>query len=269
MPPPAGNLSFVETAMNRIQQDTQAIIGMTQPGDVFNPEIMAAGNSGAKLSMALGPNQIIQDNAVRNAADGLKEAVYLVWRTLIQYGDDHGVKKLAASCSPEGVTEFLDYRRWEDMNQFNRKQIHIELALGMMSPENRIARQQLIQQTQMQFVTTLQGLVAQGIFDPVMLDKIKKPYEDTLYAVGVKDSDTYLPTDKEIEKLIQQAQQQQQQAAEAAKTNPAPDAQKDISTAKLNDAKTQQIMAEIAGEDPKSQLSYMSMAEGKGKDFYN
>jgi hypothetical protein len=102
-----------------------------------------------------------------------------------------------------------------------------------------------------------------------MIGKIKKPYEDTLYAVGVKDSDTYLPTDAEIEKLIQQAQQQQAQAAEAAKANPAPDAQKDISAAKLNDAKTQQIMAEISGTDPKSQLSYMSMAEGKGKDFYN
>ena len=269
MPPPAGNLAFVETAMNRIQQDTQAIIGMTQPGDVFNPEIMASGNSGQKLAMALGPNQIIQDNAVRNAADGLKEAVYLVWRTLIQYGDDYGVKKLAATCSPEGITGFLDYQRWENMNQFNRKQIHLELALGMMSSENRIARQQVIQQTQMQFVSTLQGLVAQGIFDMGMIDKIKKPYEDTLYAVGVKDSDTYLPTDEEIQKLIQQAQQQQAQAAEQAKANPAPDAQKDISAAKLNDAKTQQIMAEISGTDPKSQLSYMSMAEGKGKDFYN
>jgi hypothetical protein len=269
IPGPSGNLGFLDTAMNRLQQDTQAIIGMTQPTDVFNPEIMAAGNSGAKLQMALTPNQIIQDNAVRNAADGLKEAIYLIWRTLIQYGDDYGVKKLAAQCAVEGQTEFLDYRRWEEMNVFNRKQIHIELALGMMSSENRLQRQQIIQQTQMQFVTTLQGLVAQGIFDLAMLDKIKKPYEDTLYAVGVKDADTYLPTNEEIQKLIQQAQQQQQQAAEQAKTNPPPDAQKDISAAKLNDAKTQQIMAEIQGVDPKSQLSYMSMAEGAGKDFYN
>jgi hypothetical protein len=121
----------------------------------------------------------------------------------------------------------------------------------------------------MQFVSTLQGLTAQGIFDMAMIDKIKKPYEDTLYAVGVKDSDTYLPTDEEIQKLIAQAQQQQAQAAEAAKANPAPDAQKDISAAKLNEAKTQQILAEIQGTDPKSQLSYMSMAEGKSKDFYN
>ena len=155
------------------------------------------------------------------------------------------------------------------MNPFNRKQIHIELALGMMSPENRIARQQIIQQTQMQFVATLQGLIGQGIFDMAMLDKIKKPYEDTLYAVGVKDSDTYLPTDQEVQKLIAQAQQQQAQAAEMAKANPPPEAQKDISAAKLNEAKTAQIMAEIQGVDPKSQLSYMSMAQGNGKDFYN
>ena len=93
IPPPSGNLAFVETAMTRIQQDTMALIGMTQPTDVFNPEVMAPGNSGIKLQMALSPNQIIQDNTVKNCADGLREAIWLVWRTLIQYGDDYGVKK--------------------------------------------------------------------------------------------------------------------------------------------------------------------------------
>jgi hypothetical protein len=39
--------------------------------------------------------------------------------------------------------------------------------------------------------------------------------------------------------------------------------------AELNAAKTAQIQAEIEGVDPKSQLSFMSMAEGKSKDFYN
>jgi hypothetical protein len=54
------------------------MIGMTTPQDVFNPEVMAPGNSGVKLQMALTPNQIIQDNTVRNCADGLKEALWLV-----------------------------------------------------------------------------------------------------------------------------------------------------------------------------------------------
>ena len=101
LPPPAGNLGFIDNAMTRMQTDTMNMVGMTSPQDVFNPEVMAAGNSGAKLQMALGPNQIIQDNAVRNSADGLKEAIWLVWRTLIQYGDDYGVKKLAQQYHPD------------------------------------------------------------------------------------------------------------------------------------------------------------------------
>jgi hypothetical protein len=110
MPPPSGNLQFLEVAMNRIQQDTMAMVGMTTPQDVFNPEVMAPGNSGVKLQMALSPNQIIQDNTVRNSAEGLKEALYLVWRTLIQYGDDYGVKKMAQSSNPNKEPVFLDYK---------------------------------------------------------------------------------------------------------------------------------------------------------------
>jgi hypothetical protein len=267
MPSPAGNLGYMDTAMNRIQQDTQAIIGMTQPQDVFNPEVMAAGNSGQKLSMALGPNQIIQDNAVRNAADGLKEAIYLVWRTLIQYGDDYGVRKLAALNSPDKQPVFLDYQAWDNMNVFERKQIHIELALGMMSQENRVQRQQLIQQTQMQFVGVLQGLVQQGIFDPAMIDKIKRPFADILYAVGVKDADTYLPNNEEIQKLIQQAQQQAQQAQQAAKENPPAEEVYKRSQAALNEAKIEQIKIELTGQDAETQLDYMAMAQGDPKVY--
>jgi hypothetical protein len=267
MPAPAGNLGYMDTAMNRIQQDTQAIIGMTQPQDVFNPEVMAAGNSGQKLSMALGPNQIIQDNAVRNAADGLKEAIYLVWRTLIQYGDDYGVRKLAALNSPDKQPVFLDYQAWDNMNVFERKQIHIELALGMMSQENRVQRQQLIQQTQMQFVSTLQGLVQQGIFDPAMIDKIKKPFADILYAVGVKDCDTYLPSNEEITAMIQQAQQRAQQAQQMAQQNPPAEDVYKRSQAALNEAKIEQIKIELTGQDAETQLDYMAIAQGDPKVY--
>jgi hypothetical protein len=31
LPPPSGNLQFLEVAMNRIQQDTMAMVGMTTP----------------------------------------------------------------------------------------------------------------------------------------------------------------------------------------------------------------------------------------------
>jgi hypothetical protein len=263
MPPPAGNLQFVEVAMTRMQQDTAAIIGMTTPQDVFNPEVMAKGNSAAKLQLALGPNQIIQDNAVRNAADGLKEAIWLIWRTLIQYGDDYSVKKMAQQFHPEKKPIFMDYQAWDDMDFCERKQIHMELALGMSSEENQLQRQQVIIQAQQGLSATVSQMVGSGTMTPEIYKKIKKPYEDTLYVLGIKDSDTYLPTDEEVMKMIQQAQ------AAGQNKEPDPAAKKDLSVAELNAAKTAQIQAEIEGVDPKSQLSYMSMAEGKGKDFYN
>ena len=261
LPPPGGNLGFIDNAMTRMQSDTQAIIGMTTPQDVFNPEVMAAGNSGAKLQMALGPNQIIQDNAVRNSADGLKEAIWLVWRTLIQYGDDYGVKKLAQMFHPEKKPEFLDYKSWDDMNFCERKLMHLELALGMMSEENQLQRQQIIVQTQTQLYQTVQAMVAQGTLTPEMFTKIKKPYADTLYVLGVKDCDTYLPTDDEVMKMIQQGQ-------EAAKNKePTPADKKDLSTAELNAARATQIKAEIEGQDAESQLDFMAMAQGNPKVY--
>jgi len=261
LPPPAGNLGFIDNAMTRMQSDTQAIIGMTTPQDVFNPEVMSAGNSGAKLQMALGPNQIIQDNAVRNSADGLKEAIWLVWRTLIHYGDDFSVKKLAAMYHPDGKPIFLDYQAWDDMNFCDRKLMHIELALGMMSEENQLQRQQIINQTQTQLYTQVSAMVAQGTLTPEMYKKIKKPFADTLYVLGVKDCDTYLPTDEEIMKMIEQGQK-----AQAGK-EPTAAEKKDLSVAELNAAKATQVKAEIEGQDAESQLDFMAMAQGNPKVY--
>jgi hypothetical protein len=261
MPPPSGNLQFLEVAMNRIQQDTMAMVGMTTPQDVFNPEVMAPGNSGIKLQMALTPNQVIQDNTVRNAAEGLREALWLVWRTLIQYGDDYGVKKLAQNSHPDKKPEFLDYIAWDDMNFCDRKQIHLELALGMMSDENALGRLQIIQKAQSDLYTTTQAMVSAGTLTPEMYKKIKKPFADTLYVLGVKDCDSYLPTDSEVEQMITAGQ-------EAAKSRePSPADQKDISAAKLNDARAQQIAAEVGGQDAESQLDFMAMAMGDPKVY--
>ena len=261
MPAPSGNLTYIDAAMTRMQQDTQALIGMTQPGDVFNPEVMAAGNSGEKLQMALGPNQIIQDNAVRNSADGLKEAIWLVWRTLIQYGDDYGVKKLAQMFHPEKKPEFLDYKSWDDMNFCERKQIHIELALGMLSEENRVARQQAIIQAQTGLYTTTQAMVAAGTLTPEMYTKIKKPYAEILYTLGIKDCNSYLPTDQEVMQMIQQGQ-------EAAKNKqPSPTEQKDIAEAQYKDAKTKEVLSNIDGSSAEKQLDYMAQAQGDPKVY--
>ena len=261
LPPPSGNLQFLEVAMNRIQQDTMAMVGMTTPQDVFNPEVMAPGNSGIKLQMALTPNQVIQDNTVRNAADGLKEAIWLVWRTLIQYGDDYGVKKLAAKFHPDSRPEFMDYQAWDDMNFCDRKQIHMELALGMMSQENALGRLQIIQKCQTDLYTMVQGMSQSGTLTPEIYQKVKKPFADTLYVLGVKEADTYLPSDDEVKQMITQGQ-------EAAKgREPSAEDKKRLADAGLAQAKTEQIKAEMTGEDAESQLDYMAIAAGNPKVY--
>jgi len=261
MPPPSGNLQFLEVAMNRIQQDTMAMVGMTTPQDVFNPEVMAPGNSGVKLQMALSPNQIIQDNTVRNSAEGLKEALYLVWRTLIQYGDDYGVKKLAATCHPDKLPEFLDYLAWDDMNFCERKQVHLELSLGMKSEENALGRLQIIQKCQTDLYQTVQGMAGSGTLTPEIYKKIKKPFADTLYVLGVKDCDTYLPSDDEIQAMIAAGQES------AKNKQPSPDDRQKLSVANLNDIKARQIEMEVAGTDAESQLDFMAMAAGDPKVY--
>jgi len=262
IPPPSGNLNFLETGMNRIQQDTMAMVGMTTPQDVFNPEVMAPGNSGVKLQMALSPNQIIQDNTVRNAAEGLKEALYLVWRTLIQYGDDFGVKKIAAQCRSDKKPEFIDYVAWDDMTSMtDRKQLHLELALGMNSEENALNRLQLIQKCQAGLMQTVQAMVQQGTMTPEMYKKVKKPYADTLYTLGVKDCDVYLPNDEEIAKMMKQAQEAQKNK------QPNPQDKKYLADAELAQARAQQIAAEVAGEDAESQMDFMALAMGEPKVY--
>ena len=261
LPPPGGNLSFIDNALNRIQRDTMAIIGMTQPNDVFTPEIMSAGNSGAKLQMALGPNQIIQDNAVRNAADGLKEMIWLVWRTLIQFGDDYGVKKLAQNYHPNKEPVFLDYQSWDDMNFCERKLMHIDLALGMLSEENQLQRQQIITQCQTQLYQTVSAMVQAGTLTPSMYKKIKKPYADSLYVLGIKNADNYLPTDEEVMDMIEQGK------AAAESRQPNAEEQYKISQADLNKAKIQEIQAEMSGTSAKTQLEYMAQAQGDPKVY--
>jgi len=261
IPPPSGNLQFLEVAMNRIQQDTMAMVGMTTPQDVFNPEVMAPGNSGVKLQMALSPNQIIQDNTVRNSAEGLKEAIWLVWRTLIQYGDDYGVKKLAATCHPDKQPVFLDYMSWDDMNFCERHQISLELSLGMKSEENALGRLQIIQKCQSDLYSATQSMVQAGTLTPEVYKKVKKPFADTLYVLGVKDCDTYLPSDAEVKAMIAQAQ-------EAAKNKqPSPEDQKRLADTKLSDARAQQIAAQTAGQDAESQMDFMALAMGTPKVY--
>jgi len=261
VPPPSGNIGFLDQALTRIQQDTMAMIGMTTPQDTFNPEVMAPGNSGIKLQLALTPNQIIQDQAVKCASEGLRDAIWLVWRTLIQYGDDYGVKKLAAQFHPDGRPEYLDYVAWDNMNFSDRKMIQLELAMGMLSEENQMARIQIIQQAQTQLYAAVQQMAQQGSLTETIFYKVRKPYEDMLYILGVKDPDTYLPSDEEVRTMIQQAAQ----AAETAQ--PTPEDQKDLAQAELNKAKAAEIQFNMTGQSPNDTLEFMSMALGDPKVY--
>jgi hypothetical protein len=257
VPPPQGNLAFIDVALNRIQQATMSMIGMTQGQDVFNPEVMAPGNSGAKLQLALSPNQIIQDDTIKNCAEGLRHAIWLVWRTLIQYADDYGVKKLAQKFHPDNKPEFIDAQAFEDMNFHDRHHIHIDLALGMRSEENQIQRQQIIVQAQTQLYKTLVEMTTAGTLTPTMYKKVKKPYADTLYALGVKDCDAYLPDDAEVMEMIKGA-------AEAKKNaQPNPEDQARLARAGLDEAKTKEVLSNIEGTSADKQLEFMNVAQGK------
>jgi hypothetical protein len=198
-----GNLAYVQSAMQRFDADKMAMIGMTSPNDVLNPEVMKDGNSGYKLQLAMGPNQLIQDEMVKNCAIGLRDMIYLVWKTLIQYSDDYNIQQLAGVVS-KGAP-FMDAVSMENFEFIDRKLINIDLALGFLSEENRLTRQQLIVQTQTAFAQAMMQLDPSV---PELFAKVRRPYEDTLRVLNVKDVDAYLPTIEEAAKMAQSRAQQ-------------------------------------------------------------
>jgi len=187
---------------------------------------------------------------------------WLIWRTLVQYGDDYGVRKLAQEFHPEGKAEFLDYENFDDMNFNERKTIHIDLALGMRSEENSLQRQQVMKQAQTGLYQEVSAMVANGSLTPAIFKKIKKPYADTLYILGVKDCDSYLPSEEEVMEMIKQA--------EAANQNkqPTPDDQAKTAKAHLDEARAQEISAEVAGNTASKQLEgYALLEEHKARAY--
>ena len=232
---------------------------ISTPQDTFNPEVMAPGNSGIKLQLALTPNQIVQDNTVKNSAEGLKDAIWLVWRTLVAHSEDYGVKKLAQEFAQDGKPVFLDAESFENMNYNERKTIHVDLALGMKSEENSLQRLQIIKQAQTGLIQEVMASVQQQIITPELFKKMRKTYEDTLYVLGVKDADTYLVTADEVMALVQKQQQAQQAAAKAAQENPPADDVKKKAGAQLDMARAQEIIADMNGNDAKRQLEGVAL----------
>jgi hypothetical protein len=226
--PMQGNLAYVQSSMQRFEADKMAMIGMTSPSDVINPEVMKDGNSGFKLQLAMGPNQLIQDEMVKNCAIGLRDVIYIVWKTLIQYSDDYNIQQLANVCAKG--KPFMDAISMENYEFIDRKLINIDLALGFMSDENRLTRQQLIGQAQQAFAQAMMQLDASV---PELFAKVRRPYEDTLRVLGVKDVDAYLPTLEEAAKMFQAKSQQP----------PSAEQQEIISKTNLNKAKTDETVA--------------------------
>jgi hypothetical protein len=211
--------------MNRFESDKMAMIGMTSPSDTLNPEVMKDGNSGFKLQLAMGPNQLIQDEMVKNCAIGLRDVIYITWKTLIQYSDDYNIQQLAGTCL-KGAP-FMDALSIENFEFIDRKMINIDLALGFLSEENRLTRQQMILQAQQQFAQAMMQIPPEV---PEMFIKVRRPFEDTLRVLGVKDVDAYLPTMEEAVKIMQ---------AQASK-GPSAEQQETQSKVALNNAKVEE-----------------------------
>jgi len=253
--PMQGNLAYVQSSMQRFEADKMAMIGMTSPSDVMNPEVMKDGNSGFKLQLAMGPNQLIQDEMVKNCAIGLRDVIYIVWKTLIQYSDDYNIQQLANVCA-QGKP-FMDAKSMENYEFIDRKLINIDLALGFMSDENRLTRQQLIGQAQQAFAQSVMQLDPSV---PELFAKVRRPYEDTLRVLGVKDVDAYLPTLEEAAKMFQSKSQQP----------PTPEHDEINSRTALNKAKTDETVAKTLftqkkAEDVDTDNMFEMMAAKRGK----
>ena len=250
-----GNLAYVQDAMERFDKDKMAMLGMTNPSDTLNPEVMKDGNSGFKLQLAMGPNQLIQDEMVKNCAIGLREAIYIVWKTMIQYEDDFNMKQLADACLPGAP--FLDAESMKNFEFIDRKMINVDLALGFLSDENRITRQQLIMQAQQQFAQVVAQLDPSV---PELFAKARRPFEDTLYALGVKHCDSYLPTMEEAAKIAQAKAEQGPGAAEKEIQSKV-----DLNNAKTEESKTVSALNVKKAEDIDMDNFFEMEAMKKGK----
>jgi hypothetical protein len=253
--PMQGNLAYIQDAMDRFDADKMAMLGMTNPNDTLNPEVMKDGNSGYKLQLAMGPNQLIQDEMIKNCAIGLKDAIYIVWKTMIQYSDDYNIQQLANACM-EGQ-DFMDAKSMENYDFIDRRMINIDMALGFLSEENRLTRQQLIIQAQTAFA---QAMTQMSPEVPELFQKLRRPYEDTLYALGVKHCDAYLPTFEEAAKIVQAKSSQ----------GPSPEQQETQSKVELNKSKVEETGAKTAllykqAEDIDMDNMYEGIAAKRGK----
>jgi hypothetical protein len=132
----------------------------------------------------------------------------------------------------------------------------------MKSEENSLQRLQIIKQAQTGLTGEVTAGVASGALTPAAFKKLRKPYEDMLYVLGVKECDVYLPTEEEVLEMIKQSQEAKKSA------QPSPDDQKKLASAGLDKARTDQITAEVSGNTASKQLEgYALMADHKARAY--
>jgi hypothetical protein len=181
---------------------------------------------------------------------------------MLQYGDDFGIKRVAAQALGNPDAPFLDYEQTQELFFTDRKQIHVDLAVGMLSEENKLTRQSLIIQSQQQFAVTVQTMLQQNMLTPDLFTKARRPFEDTLYTLGIKDPDSYLPNAKEVMAMAQQAAQAK------AQQPPAPQDQLALARANELNKKAQALQADIAGQSFSKQLDAIALIkEGKATNY--
>ena len=129
----------------------------------------------------------------------------------------------------------------------------------MKSEENALQRLQIIKQIQTQLAAEVAQGVQSGAMTPEAFVKIRRPYEDMLYVLNVKECDTYLLTQDEVMAMVKQAQEQ------AKNQPPNPEAQKQSADAALSQARAQEIMANLQGKTPSAQVD-LAMANKHNAD---
>jgi hypothetical protein len=120
-----------------------------------------------------------------------------------------------------------------------------------------LTRQQLIVQCQTQFAQAMMQLDPSV---PELFAKVRRPYEDTLRVLNVKDVDAYLPTLEEAAKIMQSKSQQP----------PSMDEQEKQSKMELNKATAGEKAANTAllvkkAEDIDMDNYYEGVAASQGK----
>jgi hypothetical protein len=94
---------------------------------------------------------------------------------------------------------------------------------------------------------------------------MRRPYEDMMYVLGVKEANTYLLTEEEVMAMVKQVQEA------AGQKQPSPDDLKTQAETELDQAKTQEILAKISGQHPTiaAQLARESSQTAKDQAIAN